>query len=201
MENIKIISSGLTATDIAVLEWAFANGVKQSGWCPRGTRQENNQYGLKETFRTDPSQCCQWNVWDADGIIIFGSVYEQCGICMKAVEYARLHHKPFYQLPLDHKSAAKLLAEFIERNKPKTIYFVGSSVNEDEIKHQLPLLLGDAFSDKAKSLPPSDSRRESITSLVSSPSSIAENARTTSCLNPQVDDALFSQAYVNMYRA
>jgi len=201
VKAIKIISSGLTATELAALDWAFANGVEHGGWCPKDWLKKDTRLGLKETSRIDPFQCCCWNVWDADGIVIYGSVYEPSGICLKSIEYANLHHKPWIQLPLDCKSAVRQLADFIERNELKSFYLVGSNVNADEMKHLLPLILTDTFSDYRNLSSYDETFRGVPTPLVKPYVPSADNSLPPVILNPEsIQQLSFEELYLNMYR-
>ena len=198
VKNIRLITSGQTATEVAALEWAFEHGVQHGGWCPRAESKKVARLSLKETPRTDPFQAYWWNVWDADGMVIYGSVYEPSGLCFKAIEYCLLHHKPWIQLPLEYKSAVSQLAEFLRRNNPKTLNLVGSNVDEDELKQQLPLILTDAYSDTRHSPPTVDLHRSNSINISSS-SDATELGNIN--LNQNVSaEPTFNDMYLSLFR-
>jgi Circularly permutated YpsA SLOG family len=76
---MKIISGGQTGVDRAALDTAIAKGIPYGGWCPRGGWAEDLPQPpgllamyphLQETPLRDPAQRTEWNVRDADRLII-----------------------------------------------------------------------------------------------------------------------------------
>ena len=76
---MKITSGGQSGVDRAALDAAIARGIDYGGWCPRGGWAEDfpqppgvlTKYPLlKETPLSDPAQRTEWNVRDANAILI-----------------------------------------------------------------------------------------------------------------------------------
>jgi predicted Rossmann-fold nucleotide-binding protein len=76
---VKVTSGGQSGVDRAALDAAIAHGIDYGGWCPRGGWAEDfpsppgvlAKYPLlKETPLPDPAQRTQWNVRDANAILI-----------------------------------------------------------------------------------------------------------------------------------
>jgi hypothetical protein len=76
---MKIISGGQTGVDRAALDTAIAKGISYGGWCPRGGWAEDLPRApgllalyphLQETLLQDPAQRTEWNVRDADRLMI-----------------------------------------------------------------------------------------------------------------------------------
>ncbi len=75
-----IVSGGQTGVDRAALDAAIARAIPYGGWCPRGGWAEDcpeppgvrrHYPDLEETPLADPAQRTEWNVRDADAILIF----------------------------------------------------------------------------------------------------------------------------------
>jgi hypothetical protein len=80
MPKLMIVSGGQTGVDRGALDAAIAQAIPYSGWCPRGGWAEDcpdppgvrRRYpALEETPLADPAQRTEWNVRDADAILIF----------------------------------------------------------------------------------------------------------------------------------
>ena len=76
---MKVTSGGQSGVDRAALDAAIACGIDYGGWCPRGGWAEDfpsppgvlSKYPLlKETPLSDPAQRTEWNVRDANAILI-----------------------------------------------------------------------------------------------------------------------------------
>jgi len=76
---MKILSGGQTGVDRAALDTAIAKGILYGGWCPRGGWAEDLPEPpgllalyphLHETPLRDPAQRTEWNVRDADRLMI-----------------------------------------------------------------------------------------------------------------------------------
>lgn len=82
----KIISGGQTGVDRGALDAAVDAGLDHGGWCPPGRSCEDGRiparYFLMETpddrspdaLEVPRSQRTQWNVRDADGLLVFRPV-------------------------------------------------------------------------------------------------------------------------------
>lgn len=76
---VKIISGGQSGVDRAALDAAIAAGLDYGGWCPKGGWAEDfpdppgllARYGrLRETPSAGPRQRTEWNVRDADRLLV-----------------------------------------------------------------------------------------------------------------------------------
>jgi Circularly permutated YpsA SLOG family len=102
---MKITSGGQSGVDRAALDAAIACGLEYGGWCPRGGWAEDflqppgllAEYPrLTETPSTDPAQRTEWNVRDADAILI---IVGDAGAAVSkgttlAVELAQRYRRP-----------------------------------------------------------------------------------------------------------
>lgn len=77
--SVRIISGGQTGVDRAALDAAIELGIPYGGWCPKGGWAEDlteppgliaRYAALKQTPLADPSQRTEWNVRDADRLMI-----------------------------------------------------------------------------------------------------------------------------------
>ncbi len=93
---MKLISGGQSGVDRAVLDVAIARGIPYGGWCPQGGWAEDlpeppgllAQYPqLKETLLADPAQRTEWNVRDADAVLIITDARGPA--VSRGTEYAR----------------------------------------------------------------------------------------------------------------
>ena len=80
---MKIISGGQTGIDRAALDAAIEIGVDYGGWCPKGGWAEDFRKPpgllaryplLRETPSAEPIQRTEWNVRDADRLMILMDV-------------------------------------------------------------------------------------------------------------------------------
>ena len=78
-DMVKIISGGQSGIDRAALDAAIELGLRYGGWCPKGGWAEGfpNSPGLlavyphlRETPSANPLQRTEWNVRDADRLLI-----------------------------------------------------------------------------------------------------------------------------------
>jgi Circularly permutated YpsA SLOG family len=85
---MKVTSGGQSGVDRAALDAAIACGVDYGGWCPRGGWAEDfpqppgllaNYPRLIETPSADPAQRTEWNVRDANAILI---VVDEAGVAV-----------------------------------------------------------------------------------------------------------------------
>jgi hypothetical protein len=117
MIPFTVISGGQTGVDRAALDVAIEKFIPYGGWCPRGGWAEDlleppgllARYPLlKETPLADPAQRTDWNVRDADAVLILsatGGVAASHGTAL-ARERAGRYGKPLLLLGLDDADAA-----------------------------------------------------------------------------------------------
>jgi hypothetical protein len=163
VKKLEIRTSGQTAADRAVLEWAFGTGIECAGWCPKGRSSVNGiapeKFHLKETPSSNPLQSSEWNVWDADGVAIVSATNEFPDFLQKTIEFAHKHRKPLLHVPVEPKLATIQLRRFVENHQIGSLNIVCHKTAEAELEHLLPLILTDAFSSSVSPSPPDVSRR------------------------------------------
>ena len=109
---MKIISGGQTGIDRAALDAAIEMGVDYGGWCPKGGWAEDFRKPpgllaryplLRETPSAEPIQRTEWNVRDADRLMI---LVDASGIdvskgTVAARDFALALGKPHSMIDLD----------------------------------------------------------------------------------------------------
>ena len=109
---MKIISGGQTGIDRAALDAAIEMGVEYGGWCPKGGWAEDFRKPpgllaryplLRETPSAEPIQRTEWNVRDADRLMI---LIDASGIgvskgTLAARDFALALGKPHSMIDLD----------------------------------------------------------------------------------------------------
>jgi hypothetical protein len=102
---MKVTSGGQSGVDRAALDAAIVCGIDYGGWCPRGGWAEDfpqppgllaNYPRLVETPSADPAQRTEWNVRDANAILI---VVDAAGVTVSkgtalAVGLAERYRRP-----------------------------------------------------------------------------------------------------------
>ena len=109
---MKIISGGQTGIDRAALDAAIEMGVEYGGWCPKGGWAEDFRKPpgllaryplLRETPSAEPIQRTEWNVRDADRLMILIDV-SGIGVSKGTVaarDFALALGKPHSMIDLD----------------------------------------------------------------------------------------------------
>ena len=139
---LKIVSGGQTGVDRAALDVAIERGIAYGGWCPKGGWAEDmpNPPGLlshypdlRETTEADPSQRTEWNVRDADRLIV---LIDSAGLPVSkgtgfAIETARKLGKPNIVIDMDADGAGVLAMGFIgEGQWPNAVCIAGPRESE-----------------------------------------------------------------------
>jgi hypothetical protein len=119
---MKVTSGGQSGVDRAALDAAIACGIDYGGWCPRGGWAEDfpsppgvlSKYPLlKETPLSDPAQRTEWNVRDANAILIVvgaGGTAVSKGTAL-AVELAQRDRHPTLTIdPSDQGARTRAIA-------------------------------------------------------------------------------------------
>jgi hypothetical protein len=206
MSTITIVSGGQCGAERAALDWAFNNGVEHDGWCPKGRRAEDGsipkEYHLREAPSTRTAQEVEWNVWDADGTVIFSMAEELTEDCRVSTNFAHKHGMPVLHLSAASERPAAQLRSFIEDNSIRVLNVTGvRESSEPGIAQLVEDVLMHAFSAKVLvqeprtwqdgSLKPSGSNR--LGSLASPPPSEPEPGTS--------DDSPFEHLWLCLYRA
>jgi hypothetical protein len=119
---MKVTSGGQSGVDRAALDAAIACGVDYGGWCPRGGWAEDfpqppgllvDYPRLIETPSADPAQRTEWNVRDANAILI---VVDEAGVAVSkgttlAVGLTKQYPRPALTIdPNAHDARARTIA-------------------------------------------------------------------------------------------
>lgn len=138
---MKILSGGQTGVDRAALDAAIEKGLAYGGWCPKGGLAEDLPDppgllalypNLRETPLADPTQRTEWNVRDADRLMI---LIDSAGIGVsKGTEAARSLAvklgKPRIVLDLDSRGALKGARAFLGGGQELSVCIAGPRESE-----------------------------------------------------------------------
>ncbi|MBI2342903.1 MAG: putative molybdenum carrier protein [Deltaproteobacteria bacterium] len=120
----KILSGGQTGVDRAVLDVALARHIPCGGWCPRGRRAEDGTialtYPLQETPLDDYVQRTEWNVRDADGLLIVHYGKPTGGTAL-AVAFAQQYCRPYFLIDLTKRPDKRAFHRWLEENAIETL--------------------------------------------------------------------------------
>ncbi len=115
----KIISGGQTGVDRAALDVARELKIPCGGWCPKGRKAEDGVidaiYPLQETPSENYSQRTEWNVRDADGLLILNTG-DLAGGTALAVAYAKKYSKPYFLIDLTETLNKKTFQQWLQKN-------------------------------------------------------------------------------------
>lgn len=138
---LTIISGGQTGVDRAALDAAFAVGCPYCGWCPKGGWAEDSpdppgvraRYpGLLETPEPGPEQRTEWNVRDADSVLILvgaGGVGASKGTAV-TLAHAKERGKPLSVIDFDDPNARAQMQTFIRARAGETMCIAGPRESE-----------------------------------------------------------------------
>jgi hypothetical protein len=132
--ELKIISGGQTGADRAALDFALKHGINCGGWCPAGRVAEDgsipDNYPLRETASSDPSERTVLNVNDSDGTLIICCSEPDEGT-MQAISMSKEAKKPVYII---RESDAINIVEFsiwLDVNKIQVLNVAGPRESND----------------------------------------------------------------------
>jgi hypothetical protein len=122
--RLTILSGGQTGVDRAALDVAIAAGIVYGGWCPKGGWAEDLSQPpgllaiypqLQPTPQADPMQRTEWNVRDADRLMV---LIDRAGLRVSkgseaARDLAATMGKPHVVLDLDAADALPLARAFL----------------------------------------------------------------------------------------
>ena len=125
MRRLTILSGGQTGVDRAALDGAIAAGIFYGGWCPKGGWAEDLAHPpgllaayplLQETPQAEPMQRTEWNVRDADRLMV---LVDRAGLqvskgSVAACNFAATMGKPHIVLDLDADDALPLARAFVD---------------------------------------------------------------------------------------
>jgi hypothetical protein len=133
----KIISSGQTNADRAVLDAAIKLGIPHGGWIPRGRNTDNGTlpeiYHLQEMATDDYAECIRQNVKDSKGTLII--FYDKLSGDLYQAERETLKHKhQLLGIDLKQKNAfqaASLVNDWVQLRKIDVLYVIGPGTAEN----------------------------------------------------------------------
>jgi Circularly permutated YpsA SLOG family len=123
--QLVIVTGGQSGVDRAALDAAVELAIPYGGFCPRGGWAEDfpeppgllaHYPLLKETLRADPAQRTEWNVCDADAVLI---VVDDSGIAASqgtalARTLAERYGKPLFVLALADDEGRARVARWLD---------------------------------------------------------------------------------------
>lgn len=121
---MKLLSGGQTGVDRAALDIAVEKGLPSGGWCPKGGWAEDLPEPpgllaaypqLRETPHAGPGQRTDWNVRDADRLMV---LVDSAGIevspgSQAARDFAARFGKPHIVIDLDASDASARARAFL----------------------------------------------------------------------------------------
>ena len=139
---LTIVSGGQTGVDRAALDAVVEQGIPYRGWCPKGGWAEDLPAppgvlalypALCETPDADPRQRAEWNVRDADGLMV---LVDRAGVSVSkgtvfALECASSLGKPHVVIDLDADGARDLATSFLGQGpRPLAVNIGGPRASE-----------------------------------------------------------------------
>jgi hypothetical protein len=136
VKALKIISGGQTGVDRSALDVALAHGIECGGWCPAGRLDEFGKipghYPVQELQSGGFAERTLQNVKDSDGTVVIypgeldGGTEQTVRFC---VELERPHHL-IDASRVAAQDAAKLIADFVRKNKIRILNLAGPRQSE-----------------------------------------------------------------------
>ena len=136
MKAVKIISGGQTGVDRAALDVALEHGIECGGWCPSGRLDEfgkiPDHYPVEELQGSGFTERTLQNVKDSDGTVVIFS-RELRGGTEQTVRFCIELKRPHQLIDASKvatKDAAKLIADFIDKNAIDILNVAGPRQSE-----------------------------------------------------------------------
>lgn len=129
-----IISGGQTGVDRAALDFALANQIQCSGWCPKNRRAEDGiipiKYPIIEMNSGFYPPRTRKNIEDSDATLIFAEETLKGGTKL-TLDYANKINKPVLCVKKSEKMPSELLIKWLNKVKPKILNVAGPRLSEN----------------------------------------------------------------------
>ena len=136
MKALKIISGGQTGVDRAALDVALRHGIECGGWCPAGRLDEfgkiPDHYPIQELQGGGFIERTLQNVKDSDGTVVIypgelrGGTEQSVRFCVDL----KRPHKLIDASKISAEGAAKLVGDFVDKNKINILNVAGPRQSE-----------------------------------------------------------------------
>jgi hypothetical protein len=136
VKALKIISGGQTGVDRAALDVALRHGIECGGWCPVGRLDElgkiPDHYPIQELQGSGFTERTLQNVKDSDGTVVVycdhlrGGTAQTVSFCLEL----KRPHELIDASKISTEGAAKLIGDFVRKNKIGTLNVAGPRQSE-----------------------------------------------------------------------
>ena len=136
VKALKIISGGQTGIDRAALDVALRHGIECGGWCPAERLDEfgkiPDHYPIQELPGGGFTERTLQNVKDSDGTVVVyrdrlgGGTAQTVRFCLEL----ELPHELIDASKISTEGAAKLIGDFVRKNKIGILNVAGSRQSE-----------------------------------------------------------------------
>ena len=136
MKALKIISGGQTGVDRGALDVALRHGIQCGGWCPAGRLDEfgkiPDRYPVQELQGGGFTERTLQNVKDSDGTVILYCDHLGGGTAQSAYfcHEQKRPHELIDTSKISAEGAAKLIGDFVDRNKIDILNVAGPRQSE-----------------------------------------------------------------------
>jgi Circularly permutated YpsA SLOG family len=133
---VKIISGGQTGVDRAALDVALKRGIECGGWCPAGRLDEfgriPDRYPVQELEAGGFTERTLQNVKDSDGTVVIysGKLYGGSEQTVRFCVELKRPHQLIDSSTISIEGAAKLIADFVRKNKIDILNVAGPRQSE-----------------------------------------------------------------------
>jgi len=136
VKTLRIISGGQTGVDRAALDVALEHGIECGGWCPARRLDEfgtiPDRYPVQELQGSGFTERTRQNVKDSDGTVVIypgelrGGTAETVRFCVGLER----PHQLIDASKFSPEGAAKLIADFVRKNKIDVLNIAGPRQSE-----------------------------------------------------------------------
>ena len=162
---LKVVSGGQSGVDRAALDAAIAADIPYAGWCPKGGWAEDMPEppgvlalypDLRETPEASPGQRTEWNVRDADRLVVLtgGAGLAVSEGSALALRYAERLGKPHIVVDLNASDALTQARSFLGEWSGGSLCIGGPRESEAPGIYKRALAFLTALLDRTISSPP-----------------------------------------------